>query len=140
MKPYFFKNQYVNQVIDYIGETYLAEPEFLWARTPEDAIFRESASGKWFAVLITVKLRSLGIDEDGVIEIINLKDSPAVIDKLLDGERYLAGFHMNKKHWYTIKLDGTVPMEEIFRRIDTSHSCLRKPAKRKNHYEQDRDL
>ena len=28
---------------------------------------------------------------------------------------------MNKKHWYTILLDDSVPLEEICRRIDRSY-------------------
>ena len=31
------------------------------------------------------------------------------------------GYHMNKKHWYTILLDDSVPLEEICRRIDRSY-------------------
>ena len=39
-------------------------------------------------------------------------------------ERYAEvtpGWHMNKKHWCTIILDGSVPFKEICRRIDASY-------------------
>jgi predicted DNA-binding protein (MmcQ/YjbR family) len=57
-------------------------------------------------------------------------------------ERYQAvqpGYHMNKKYWNTIVLDGTVPSKEVFAMIDHSYdevlrslgeSKLRKPAQR----------
>lgn len=32
----------------------------------------------------------------------------------------LPGYHMNKKHWNTIKLDGSIPQGEIQRMIDNS--------------------
>ena len=32
-----------------------------------------------------------------------------------------AAYHMNKKHWCTIILDGSVPFKEICRRIDASY-------------------
>lgn len=28
---------------------------------------------------------------------------------------------MNKKHWYTVCLNGTVPLDELFLRIDESY-------------------
>ena len=52
---------------------------------------------------------------------VNLKCDPEQAIELR--ERYMGivpGYHMNKKHWFTICLDGFVPMEEIFRRIDES--------------------
>ncbi len=33
---------------------------------------------------------------------------------------------MNKKHWYTICLDETVPDEELFERIDKSFELAKK--------------
>lgn len=36
-------------------------------------------------------------------------------------EQYYPGWHMNKKHWYTIILDGSVSLEQICRKIDESY-------------------
>ncbi len=33
-----------------------------------------------------------------------------------------AGYHMNKKHWITIKLDGSVNINEIYELIDNSYN------------------
>ena len=40
---------------------------------------------------------------------------------MIDKKRYFPGWHMNKKHWYTIILDGSVSTEEICSRIDESY-------------------
>ncbi len=32
---------------------------------------------------------------------------------------------MNKKHWYTIRLDGSISLQEIFMRIDESYILAR---------------
>ena len=44
-----------------------------------------------------------------------------------------AGYHMNKDHWNTISLDGSIPEEELLSWIDESytlvHSSLTKKAK-----------
>ena len=56
---------------------------------------------------------------------INLKCDPAYALELR--ERYPAvipGYHMNKKHWNTINLDGTVPDKEVFSWIDHSYNLI----------------
>ena len=31
------------------------------------------------------------------------------------------GWHMNKKHWYTVVPDGALPLDELCRRVDESY-------------------
>jgi predicted DNA-binding protein (MmcQ/YjbR family) len=53
---------------------------------------------------------------------INLKCEPSLALELR--ERYAAvipGYHMNKTHWNTVNLDGSVPDREIFSWIDHSY-------------------
>jgi predicted DNA-binding protein (MmcQ/YjbR family) len=56
---------------------------------------------------------------------LNLKCDPAYALELR--ERYSSvtpGYHMNKKHWNTVMLDGTVPDKEIFSWIDHSYELV----------------
>jgi predicted DNA-binding protein (MmcQ/YjbR family) len=56
---------------------------------------------------------------------INLKCDPSLAIELR--ERYssvIAGYHMNKKHWNTIFLDGSVPDKEILKWIDHSYELV----------------
>lgn len=69
---------------------------------------------------MTVSRRKLGIDSDEIVEIIDLREEPGVLEKLIDNMRYYSGWHMNKKHWFTVILDGSIPLNEIYRRIDKS--------------------
>ena len=46
---------------------------------------------------------------------------PEQMNAMIDKKRYFPGWHMNKKHWYTIILDGSVSTEEICSRIDESY-------------------
>ena len=41
------------------------------------------------------------------------------------------GFHMNKKHWNTIHLDGSVPDKLVFELIDHSYDLVVKSLTRK---------
>ncbi|MBS1496371.1 MAG: MmcQ/YjbR family DNA-binding protein [Bacteroidetes bacterium] len=45
-------------------------------------------------------------------------------------ESILPGYHMNKKHWNTIILDGRVPQKIIFQLIDDSYSLVAKKIKK----------
>lgn len=123
-EPDVFKYRQTLQVIRYIWEKYGAVDEHLWENSPENAIFRYEKTKKWFAVLIALEAKKLGLDREGMIEILNLKAKPEWIAENVDGEKYLKGFHMNKKHWFTICLDGSVPLDEICQCIDESYRLV----------------
>lgn len=62
---------------------------------------------------------------------INLKCDPAIALELR--ERYssvVPGYHMNKKHWNTVYIDGSVPDKEIFSWIDHSYELVINKAKK----------
>ena len=115
-----FKSEGARQVIRYVREKYHDELEFLWERFPGNAIFRRQDNAKWYAALLIVQKGKLKLSGDGLVEILDLRMRPEGIDALVDGRIYFPGYHMNKKHWVTVCLDGSVPEEEIFRRIDES--------------------
>lgn len=41
-----------------------------------------------------------------------------------------AGYHMNKRHWNTVVLDGSLPQGEIERMVDNSYSLVVKGLKK----------
>jgi Uncharacterized protein conserved in bacteria len=64
------------------------------------------------------------VNLDGDLSI-NLKCDPALAIDLR--ERYssvTAGYHMNKKHWNTVMLNGSVPEKEVFSWIDHSYDLI----------------
>lgn len=116
-----FKSNQAKQVIEYVKEKYDNEPEFLWEKFAGNAVFRHKENNKWYAVLLTISKRKLGIDSDEIVDVIDLKALPEDIEKIVDNNRYFLGYHMNKKHWFTIILDGSVSIENIFDFIDMSY-------------------
>lgn len=116
-----FSGEIAQHVIRYVREKYRGELEFLWERSPRNAVFRRRDNAKWFAALLSVQKQKLGLHGDGIIEIIDLRMRPEDIVELTDGKRYFPGYHMNKKHWITICLDDSVSREEICSRIDDSY-------------------
>lgn len=119
--PESFRGEQTITVIEYVRNTYGDELEFLWEKYPDCAVLRRRDSRKWYAVIMTIPKMKLGIDSDEVAEIIDLRLAPELMSETVDNKRYFPGWHMNKKSWYTMILDGTVPTEEICRRIDDSY-------------------
>lgn len=116
-----FKSVQAKEVIDYVKNTYADELEFLWKKSPQNAIWRRKDTGKWYGALLTVSKRKLGIESDEIVEIIDLRIQPDELEALIDNKVYFRGYHMNKTHWYTIILDNSVSVEEIFNRINQSY-------------------
>jgi len=62
--------------------------------------------------------------EDGLARI-NLKCEPGealILRDMFDSVQ--PGYHMNKKHWNTVLLDGSVPSKEVERQIDKSYALV----------------
>ncbi len=47
-------------------------------------------------------------------------------------ESVIPGYHMNKRHWNTVILDGSIPHGEIERMIDRSYGLVVKGLKAKD--------
>ena len=120
-----FKTYYTNDIINYVKNKYGDELEFLWKKSPKTAVVRRKNSNKWYAVILTISKRKFNLDSDELVEVINLHNSPEEIEKLIDNKRYFPAYHMNKKHWCTICLDGTVELEKIYKLIDMSYELAK---------------
>ena len=111
-------------LIAYVREKYGDELEFLWEKFPKDAIWRRRDTKKWYAVIMEISERKLNLDSDNIVEVIDLRGR--ALENFVDGEKYFPGYHMNKKSWYTIRLDGSVTFEEICKRLDESYQLATK--------------
>lgn len=121
-----FKSPYAHEVITYVRKTFGDELEYLWTKFPDNAIVRRKDNRKWYLAILTVSRRKLGLDSEEPVEILDLRILPEELSGIVDGKRYFYGYHMNKKHWFTICLDGSVPIEEIYEWIDKSYSLAKK--------------
>lgn len=116
-----FKTNQAREIITYIQKQYGDELEFLWQKFPDNAVTRRKDNKKWYAAILTVSRKKLGLNSDELIEIIDLRMSPENIEAMVDNIRYFNGYHMNKKHWITICLDGSVSTTEICEMLDKSY-------------------
>ena len=120
-----FKANYTKEVINYIKNRYGDELEFLWEKSPKNAVVRRKSTKKWYVAILTISKRKIGLDSNEITEVINIHNSPEEIEKLVDYKKYFPAYHMNKKHWCTICLDGTVEVKEIYKLIDISYELAK---------------
>lgn len=117
------KGEQTKRILSHMKTHYDAEPEFLWEKYPNYAAFRRKENEKWFALILTVDKSKIGLSGHGNIEIMDLKDMPENIAHRLEEQNFFPAYHMNKKHWYTICLDGSFTDEEIMEFISVSYHC-----------------
>ena len=86
---------------------------------PDVAVYK--VRGRMFALFTTDK----GVDR------INLKCDPDQAFILRDiFEAVIPGYHMNKRHWNTVILDGSIPRGELERMVDHSYALVVKKLKK----------
>ena len=110
----------------YLTDTYGSEGEHLFAKYPSFLVFRHSGNRKWFAVIIDIPKKNLGLTGEGEISVVNLKCDTRLIGSFHEEPGIFPGWHMNKAHWLTVALDGTVENEKTKFLVDISYELKKK--------------
>ena len=80
------------KVYQYMKKKYGSEPEYLWLRFPDYAIFRHEDNRKWYGLIMDVSRKNLGLPGEGRVDILNVKlDDLLLADMLVQREGYLRG-------------------------------------------------
>lgn len=119
-EPDFFKADPARSLLTHVREAYGDELEFLWRKSPGSAVVRRKDTEKWYAVFLAVPRLKLGGSSKERVEVLNLRVCPGELDGLLDHRSRFPAYHMNKKNWVSLCLDGTIPLEELAARLETS--------------------
>lgn len=108
-------------VFDYIEKKYKTAPDYPWRKYDSNAVFRHADNKKWFALVMEVRKDKLGMSEDNYVDVVNLKiDDMLFRDMIIQQDGIMPAYHMNKMHWVTVLLDGTVSEGTVFDLIDMS--------------------
>ncbi len=94
-------------------------------------VFRHPDNKKWFALVMRIQKRKLGIDSDELIDVVNLKCAPEIMDDLWRENGVFPAYHMSKKHWLTLALDGSCDEDTIKWVTKISYDLTRKKIKKK---------
>ena len=109
----------------YLADTYSADGEQLFAKHPSFLVFRHNGSRKWFAVIMDIPRKNLGLAGEGEISVVNLKCDTRLIGSFREEPGIFPGWHMNKAHWLSVALDGTVGDEKIKFLVDMSYELTK---------------
>ena len=109
------------ELADYLADTYSAIGENLFAKYPSFQVFRHQGNKKWFAVIMDIPRKNLGLAGEGKISVVNLKCDTRLIGSFREEPGIFPGWHMNKAHWLSVALDGTVDDEKIRFLADMSY-------------------
>lgn len=108
-------------VFKHIGEKYDTLPDYPF---DDDTAVLRNRYGKWYGIIMNVSKRCLGFNNEERIDVLNVKCNPEVIRSLVTEPGFLPAYHMNKKHWLSILLDGSVDIEEIYALIGVSYELV----------------
>lgn len=107
------------------------EPDYPFAGDFVTAVFRRKDNLKWFAIVMTVEAKKLGVGAFGELDIVNLKCEEDDLKELIDRESILPAYHMNKKRWISVILDEQDDLDETIIELTQKSYKLTAPKSKK---------
>ena len=114
-----------HEILEYSLNKYNTKPIYPWTLLPEYAVLRHESSLKWYALFMNVDGQRLGLTPGRIYDVIDLRCREEDISSYLGKRGFLLAYHMNKKDWITILLDGSVDLEKIIELLDISFEITR---------------
>lgn len=118
------KDDYISWIKNQFG----AEPDFPWPDTPDYCVFR-CQNEKWFALVMRIKYKQLGLTGDENVWVVNIKADQTEIPNLIDHKSIFPAWHMNKKHWITVLLTAVTDFEKLCELTLKSYELVSKSKK-----------
>ena len=121
-----FKFEYSKKVLEYAYKKYGSKAEYLWEKFPRNAVCRRCDNKKWYFAVLSVSKDKFGFESKEIVEVIDLRVPSENMSELLKESNIYPAYHMNKKHWISIILDGSMELDKIFEYIDRSYLLAKK--------------
>ncbi len=155
--PFLFDQS--NRIARRVRKTYGDGVEHTFPKYPDVGVFRDGPTQKWYGIVMAVsraRLERLSAEKlakdrgeklppekkakgstpqdndahpEDEIEVLNVKLDPVKIPLLEKADGFHPCYHMNRKHWITVVLDGTVSDEYIMELLEESHALSIRKAK-----------
>ncbi|MGN0683767.1 MAG: MmcQ/YjbR family DNA-binding protein [Oscillospiraceae bacterium] len=119
------------QLIEHIKENYGITEDYPWEKDNVSAVFRHPSNKKWFALALNIPAEKLGLDTEKQIDIVNVKCDPLMIGSIIRENGIYPAYHMNKRYWISIALDGSADDEKIKWLLDMSFDATNTKIKAK---------
>lgn len=123
----------------HIAAVYSVEPDYPFSEL-ETEVFRHQSNKKWFALVMQISSKRLGLDSDEPIDVVNLKCDTLMIGSVRLEKGVYPAYHMNKQNWITVALDNSADDDLIKMLIDMSYELtMPKPKLTKEQRAQKRE-
>ena len=109
-----------SELFAYVKEAYGTEPERMWTKWPNYAVLRNDVNRRWYGVVMDVPPGRLGLEGTEPVFVLNVKVDPDDALVLRMSSDIMPAYHMNKKNWVSVRLDGELPDAMIVDLIDMS--------------------
>ena len=107
-------------VLAWAKTQYGTDPEYLWRSAPNDCVLRHGDNRKWYGIIMDIPRNKPGLPGEEIVDVLDVKVDPLLTGSLPDGKGIFPGYHMQKGHWITLLLDGTVAENQIHTLLDMS--------------------
>ncbi len=114
-----------DEYLAWLSTRFSATPDFLWPDTPDYCVFR-CPNKKWFALVMKVKYRQLGLKGEEEVWVVNIKSPVDKIPSLIDKKSIFPAWHMNKNHWITVLLTAATGFEKLCQLTEISYGLVNK--------------
>lgn len=118
-------------VLEYAANQYGTKAEYLWSDAPNYAVLRRTDTRKWYGIIMDVPRKKLGLDGEGIIDILDIKCDPFAREVLLDQKGFVPCYHLNKLHWIGVLLDGSADKQLVFQLLDDSYTIVAPKTRKK---------
>ena len=92
------------QFLDYCLAAYGTAADYPFDEDFETAVLRHADSRKWYALVMRISRRKLGIDRDEAVDVVNLKLPLEMYGSFDAADGVYPAYHMNKVHWISVVL------------------------------------
>ena len=117
--------------LDYCLDTYGTAADYPFDEDFEPAVLRHTGSRKWYALVMRISRRKVGIDSDEVVDVVNLKLPLEMFGSFGAADSVYPAYHMNKLHWISVLLpDAADDLVEFL--VNASYEATRKNMVRKD--------
>ena len=113
-----------------LASSFGTEPDFPWADTPDYGVYR-AENGKWYALVMKIKLSCLGIKSSEKVWVVNLKADEERIPSLIDGKSIFTAYHMSHTHWITVLLTSVTDFDSLMSLTRRSRELVMCSGKKK---------
>lgn len=154
-----FVSDQANRIARNVRKTYGDGVEHTFPKYPEVGVFRDGPTQKWYGIVMAVsraRLERLSAEKfakdrgeklppepkkkgnapqdqdahpEDEIEVLNVKLDPVKIPLLEKADGFYPCYHMNRNHWITVALDGTVSDDYIMELLAESRALSIRKAK-----------